>query len=162
MLPFAPRQSSIQTRLRASAIISLDTIWLSVSFQYPETSMTSSLDVRVTFGLLAQPPMPPTRAIRATSPANRSQIEPDFDRRTRFIGSPLCLDTGKECAGWRMILLRARGVNARKNFAPASCSALGLPLGSRLDEVATMQTTSRTEFVLQTGRSRLTGNGRTE
>jgi hypothetical protein len=46
-----------------------------------------------------------------------------------------------------MILFRARGVNAQKNFTSASCSGFGLPLGSRLHEVAAMQTTNQAEFV---------------
>jgi hypothetical protein len=61
-----------------------------------------------------------------------------------------------------MILFRARWVNARKNFAPTSCSVFALPLGSRFDEVATMQTTSRTEFVLQARSSRFAEKGCSE
>jgi hypothetical protein len=47
-----------------------------------------------------------------------------------------------------MILFRTRGVNAQNDFAPALCCAPGQPLGSRVHEIVTMQTMSRTSHAL--------------
>jgi len=47
-----------------------------------------------------------------------------------------------------MILFRTRGVNAQNDFAPALCCVFGQSLGSRVQEIAGMQTMSRTSHAL--------------